>query len=92
MMTLEKLTLNGATTLLSYLQQNCLDDSEVGAIALAGALCEMLNQLELAYPGITENYGWERTITPQTESYPRYRDFSPIESDRYPDFPSSHVS
>lgn len=58
---LEKLTLDGAVSLLTYLQCRGLQDEYLGATALAATLCEMLNQIEATYPGITDIYGWRKT-------------------------------
>lgn len=67
-MTLEQLTLNGATTLLTYLQCARLTNEGIGAEALAATLCEMLNQIEATHPGITQGYGWKKVISPETSS------------------------
>lgn len=60
MLVLEQLTLNGAVTLLTYLQHDRLKDEAIGAVAIAATLCEMLSQLEATYPGTTGNYGWQQ--------------------------------
>ncbi len=60
MATLEKLTLNGAMTLLTYLQYSSLEQEQVRAEAVAAALCEMLTQLEADFPGYAERYGWTK--------------------------------
>ncbi|XGV95094.1 MAG: hypothetical protein ACAF41_20395 [Leptolyngbya sp. BL-A-14] len=60
MLALEQLTLNGAVTLLTYLQHARLEDETTGTIAIAATLCEMLSQLEAMYPGITTHYGWQQ--------------------------------
>lgn len=57
---LEQLTLNGAMTLLSYLQYAQTVHNQVKAEAIAAVLCEMLSQLETTFPGITQEYGWEK--------------------------------
>ena len=59
MLAIEQLTLNGAVTLLTYLQHSRLEDEAMGAIAIAAMLCEMLNQLEALYPGFARSYGWQ---------------------------------
>ncbi len=60
MATLEQLTLNGAMTLLTYLQYSGCEHEQVRAEAVAAALCEMLTQLEAAFPGYAERYGWTK--------------------------------
>ncbi len=60
MATLEQLTLNGAMTLLSYLQYSSFEHEQVRAEAVAAALCEMLTQLEADFPGYAERYGWTK--------------------------------
>lgn len=62
----EQLTLNGAMTLLSYLQCSQVSPTDLQVEAVAGTLCEMLSQLENNFPGITKEYGWEK-ITVLTE-------------------------
>lgn len=64
MATLEQLTLNGAMTLLTYLQYSGLEHEQVRAEAVAAALCEMLTQLEADFPGYAERYGWTK-VTPE---------------------------
>lgn len=59
----DQLSLSGAMTLLSYLQHSHLASTEVKAEAIVATLCEMLSQLEDNFPGITKEYGWEKTIT-----------------------------
>ncbi len=59
-MNLEDLALSGATNLLTFLQYDRLDDQGLGASALAGTLCELLNQLESIQPGVTDVYGWQK--------------------------------
>lgn len=68
MATLEKLTLNGAMTLLTYLQYSGLEHEQVRAEAVAAALCEMLTQLEADFPGYAERYGWTKTASLELES------------------------
>lgn len=68
MATLEKLTLNGAMTLLTYLQYSGLEQEQVRAEAVAAALCEMLTQLEADFPGYAERYGWTKTSSLSQES------------------------
>jgi hypothetical protein len=63
MATLEKLTLNGAMTLLTYLQYSGLEHEQVRAEAVAAALCEMLTQLEADFPGYAEQYGWTKVAS-----------------------------
>jgi hypothetical protein len=58
----DQLTLNGAMTLLSYLQCAHLSPSHLKATAIAATLCEMLSQLEAEFPGITHEYGWEKIV------------------------------
>ena len=92
MMPLEQLTLRGATTLLSYLQHHRLENEDLGAIALAGTLCELLNQLDLAYPGVSENFGWERTLPTGSDGSPDNKNSSGIAGDRYSNFSSRQLS
>lgn len=80
----DELTLNGAMTLLSYLQHAHLSLATVKADAIAATLCEMLSQLESDFPGITREYGWEkiyelpeRSLIPTTTKATH-----PVESDR----------
>ena len=65
MLAIEQLTLNGAMTLLTYLQHSRLEDEAIGAIAISAMLCEMLNQLEDLHPGVASDYGWQ-PISPTT--------------------------
>lgn len=58
----DQLTLNGAATLLSYLQCAHLSPAHIQAAAIAATLCELLSQLETDFPGITREYGWEKII------------------------------
>ncbi|MDX2239491.1 MAG: hypothetical protein NW224_02300 [Leptolyngbyaceae cyanobacterium bins.302] len=58
----DQLTLTGAMSLLTYLQYSQLSPSSVKAAAIAATLCEMLSQLEDAFPGITKEYGWEKIM------------------------------
>ncbi len=58
----DQLTLNGAATLLSYLQCAHLSPAHIQATAIAATLCELLSQLETNFPGITREYGWEKII------------------------------
>jgi hypothetical protein len=67
MATLEQLTLNGAMTLLSYLQYSGLEHEQVGAEAVAATLCEMLTQLEADFPGYAERYGWTKATSRSRE-------------------------
>jgi hypothetical protein len=60
METLEQLTLNGAMTLLSYLQYSGMEHQQIRAEAVAAALCAMLTQLESDFPGYAERYGWTK--------------------------------
>ncbi|MDX2229259.1 MAG: hypothetical protein NW220_06460 [Leptolyngbyaceae cyanobacterium bins.349] len=60
--TVDQLTLNGALTLLSYLQCTDLSPNHVKAAAIAATLCEMLSQLEADFPGIAQEYGWEKVL------------------------------
>ena len=68
MATLEKLTLNGAMTLLTYLQYSGLEHEQVRAEAVAAALCEMLTQLEADFPGYAERYGWTKASSLELDS------------------------
>jgi hypothetical protein len=85
-MALEQLALSGATTLLTYLQYDRLEDEDLAATAIAATLCELLNQLEATYPGVTDEYGWKRTApadaNPSRETWKTLR----IDEDRYNDF------
>jgi len=58
----DQLTLNGAMTLLSYLQCSHLSASHIKVEAIAATLCQMLSQLETEFPGITREYGWEKIV------------------------------
>lgn len=92
MMALEQLALSGATTLLTYLQCDRLTDESVGADAIAATLCELLNQLESDYPGVTDSYGWHKvplaTEQGQANNYNSVR----IDRDRYNDLGFSSLS
>lgn len=57
MVALEQLTLNGALTLLSYLQCSRQQHELLKADAIAVALCEMLTQPEDSFPGVAR-YSW----------------------------------
>jgi hypothetical protein len=58
---LEQLTLNGAITLLTYLQYAQHNSDLLNAEAVVATLCEMLNQLNTQYPQIAAGYGWQQT-------------------------------
>lgn len=90
-MTLEQLTLNGATTLLTYLQCTRLTNEGIGAEALAATLCEMLNQIEAEHPGITHGYGWEKVISLETDLELGWES-NQIDNDRHTDFDFSRLS
>ena len=92
MMTLEQLALNGATTLLSYLQCDGLTDEKLGAIALAGTLCELLNQLETLQPGITASYGWKQALDSHEAVANLTWNSQRIDHDRYSDFNLTSLS
>lgn len=80
MSVLEQITLNGAMTILSYLQYSQANLEQVNAEGLVATLCEMLTQVENTYPGITEEYGWvqsQRPIAKQPIEIKRY-----LEADR----------
>lgn len=73
METLEQLTLNGAMTLLTYLQYSGLEHEQVRAEGVAAALCEMLTQLETEFPGYAERYGWAKMAVRSQETAPLHR-------------------
>lgn len=81
----DQLTLNGAMTLLSYLQCAHLSPTSIKAAAIAATLCEMLSQLETEFPGITREYGWEKIV--ELSAWPisiADRELPPVlESDRH---------
>jgi hypothetical protein len=85
MMTLEQLTLSGATTLLTYMQCAHLTNNELNASALAATLCEMLNQLEEFQPGVAHNYGWSKSESLPEDVYQEW-EFIGTDSEHYPDF------
>ena len=77
---LEQLTLNGAITLLTYLQCAQTIHNQVKAEAIAAVLCEMLSQLETYFPGITQEYGWEKVTLLSNECSSTSQTY--LESDR----------
>lgn len=77
---LEQLTLNGAMTLLSYLQCAQTIHNRVKAEAIAAVLCEILSQLETNFPGIAQEYGWEKVTLLSNECSSTNQTY--LESDR----------
>lgn len=97
MLALEQLTLNGAVTLLTYLQHARLEDETAGAIAVAANLCEILNQLEAMHPGITSHYGWQQvpldsSIDPANVVEHASGDYLFLDDDRCRSFESASLS
>ncbi|GEM_PF-6626981 len=92
MLALEQLTLNGAMTLLTYLQHSRLEDESAGAVAIAALLCEMLNQLEMVHPGVATNYGWQRTSEPSGVVDPICPDYLFLDDDCYSSFQPTGLS
>ena len=91
MLAIEQLTLNGAVTLLTYLQHSRLEDEAMGAIAIAALLCEMLNQLESLYPGIVSDYGWQHRDASSTLDSGSADDLL-LDGDCYNDFKPASLS
>lgn len=91
-MTLEQLALSGATTLLTYLQCDRLTDEGVGADAIAATLCELLNQLESDYPGVTDSFGWQKVPFANEQGQATNCHSARIDGDRYTDFGFSSLS
>ncbi|MBW4521259.1 MAG: hypothetical protein KME16_16365 [Scytolyngbya sp. HA4215-MV1] len=60
MASIEKLTLSGALTLLTYVQHSRLEEKRLDAKAVTAVLCEMLSQISIEKPGITKEYGWQK--------------------------------
>ena len=60
MASIEKLTLSGALTLLTYVQHSRLEEKKLDEKAVIAVLCEMLSQISTEKPGITAEYGWHR--------------------------------
>jgi hypothetical protein len=91
-MTLEELALSGATNLLTFLQYDRLNNQEMGAIALAGTLCELLNQLESIQPGVSDPYGWQKADSIDENVAAATWDTPHMDHDRYSDFDSPRLS
>ncbi|MGA7932789.1 MAG: hypothetical protein WCA35_04355 [Kovacikia sp.] len=91
-MDLEQLALTGATTLLTYLQYDRLENEVLAATAIAGTLCELLNQLESAYPNVTNDYGWKKVAPADRGIAHANDDARPIDADRYTDFDLTSLS
>lgn len=89
---LEKLTLDGAVSLLTYLQCRGLQDESLGATALVAILCEMLNQIEATYPGITDIYGWRKTSCQSDGVKPDTVNSTWVDDDNHSVFNITHVS
>ena len=92
MLAIEQLTLNGAMTLLTYLQHSRLEDEAMGATAIAALLCEMLNQLESLYPGIANAYGWQQISDANSIVGSGSADYLFLDDDCYSDFKSASLS
>jgi hypothetical protein len=92
MLAIEQLTLNGAMTLLTYLQHSRLEDESTGAIAIAAMLCEMLNQLESLHPGIVNEYGWQQISDANGLIDSSSADYLFLDDDCYSDFKSASLS
>jgi hypothetical protein len=91
-MALEQLALSGATTLLTYLQYDRLEDETLAATAIAATLCELLNQLEAAHPGVTDEYGWKRIAPADGNPNREIWESDRIDNDRYNDFDLTSLS
>lgn len=92
MATLKQLTLDGAVSLLTYLQFDCMTDEKLGAMALTATLCEMLNQLNENYPGIVDIYGWRKMAHPQTTVSCDTSSPVAVNGDRYSVFGETRLS
>ncbi|PSB28145.1 hypothetical protein C7B82_14985 [Stenomitos frigidus ULC18] len=92
MLAIEQLTLNGAMTLLTYLQHSRLEDETTGVIAITAMLCEMLNQVESLHPGITSEYGWQPTGSEDSVVVSNSTNDLFLADDCYSDFKSASVS
>jgi hypothetical protein len=92
MLAIEQLTLNGAMTLLTYLQHSRLEDEATGAIAIAAMLCEMLNQLEALHPGIVNEYGWQQMSDANSTLDSGSVAYLLLDDDCYSDFKSASLS
>ncbi|UBF28024.1 hypothetical protein K9N68_09070 [Kovacikia minuta CCNUW1] len=92
MMALEQLALSGATTLLTYLQCDRLQDEDLAATAIAATLCEMLNQIEATHPGITDDYGWKKIAPADADSNREIWEARRIDGDRAPGFDFTRLS
>jgi len=92
MMALEQLALSGATTLLTYLQCDHLEDESLAATAIAGTLCEMLNQLEATHPGVTNDYGWKKVASADEGQDREVWNAHRIDDDQYHNFDMTTLS